>query len=372
METQKKEQKPIMNWESQEPFDKDCRVVWWSRLDNRYQVEVQRSGEKTGTLIIFDHNDCDKAIFKSNVGLSYGALFGPDVMDVELWQNMATDAVDGKTKEREEKVSALKLTVRKKSSKMTKREILELKREIDGKIQEEEKKYSGTIKEHKLANILKLEKQAILYEVVDDLYSAALWYEFAASSALHTLKNLDWVEELLLKAEDAVNRCPQEKKRGNGFGSAEEDIYHTKKMLEDLKKLPGEDISEIIAFLEQEDKKYNGTMPIEELDSVIFYEQLALSHLKLTDKVYKNKDPTGFAAQNFTFAAQTAIKNGSMGWARDLIKSAKDALANSVPGPQHSKYYFPNLANDLSSLNAICEGADTFENYMAQKRKNMS
>ena len=83
-----------MAWESQEPFDKECRVVWWSRLDKRYQIEVQRSGEKSGILIIFDHNDGNKAIFKSNVNLSYGAVFGPDVMDVELWQNMATDAVD--------------------------------------------------------------------------------------------------------------------------------------------------------------------------------------------------------------------------------------------------------------------------------------
>lgn len=372
METHKKEQKPIMAWGSQEPFDQECKVVWWSRVDNRYQVEVHRTSDRSGTLLIFDHENNDKVILTKSVNLSYGAKFGPDVMDVELWKGISIDAIDGKSNVEIAKTEDFKSNVRKFQEDMTHEEKLAIVRGIDKKIREEREKYSGSMSEHMLSDILKFERKAMLYEAADDLYSAALWYCTAASSSLHTLKSFDWTEELLLRAKNAVNNCPPEKNRGSGFGSAEEDIYYTKKSLEDLKKLPDEDISEIALFLEQESRKYNGTMPIEELDRVIFGEQLALLHLKLTDKVYKNKDPTGFAAQNFTFAAQTAIKNGNVEWARDLIKNAKDALANSVPGPQYSQYYFPNLANDISSLNDICQGTKTFESYIEEKRKALS
>ncbi len=372
MEVHKREQKPIMEWASQEPFDKECKVVWWSRVDKRYQVEVHRNSERSGTLFIFDHENNNKIIASKDVNLSYGAAFGPDVMDVELWQGLSIDAIDGKSSAEAAKINDFKSNVRKFQKGMTNGEKLVVVREIKAKIKEERGKYAGTIDERALSEILAYEKKAMLYEAADDLYSAALWYVLAASSSLHTLKSFGWTEELLLRAENAVNNCPPEKNRGDGFGSAEEDIYHTKKRLEDLKKLSGEDISEIVAFLEQESKKYNSTMPIEELDSVIFSEQLALSHLKLTDKVYKNNDPSGYAAQNFTFAAQCAIKNGNKEWANDLIKRAKEALANSIPWPQYTKYYFPNLANDISNLSEVCNGNKTYESYIEEKRKALS
>lgn len=37
----------------------------------------------------------DQVLERQNVGLSYGALFGPDVEDVLDWQQRAVDFIDG-------------------------------------------------------------------------------------------------------------------------------------------------------------------------------------------------------------------------------------------------------------------------------------
>jgi hypothetical protein len=89
--------KPIMAWESQEPFDSNARVVWWSRVDDRYQVEVQRVDKSNGQLCIFDHVNNDVLIFEEPVALSYGAAFGPDVDDVDEWREIVLNAIDART-----------------------------------------------------------------------------------------------------------------------------------------------------------------------------------------------------------------------------------------------------------------------------------
>lgn len=71
------------------------KLVWWSRLDNRYQIEVHYTDEYgKGILYIFDHQDGDKKIHQEDVGLAYGALFGPDAYDVDEWRNRAEGVVD--------------------------------------------------------------------------------------------------------------------------------------------------------------------------------------------------------------------------------------------------------------------------------------
>ena len=90
--------KPLLAWESTEQSDKDGIVIWTAHLDERYQVEVQRTGKCTAVLALFDHESGDKNIFEKEVGLSYGALFGPDVADVELWQQMTVDYLDNRAK----------------------------------------------------------------------------------------------------------------------------------------------------------------------------------------------------------------------------------------------------------------------------------
>lgn len=90
-------QRPIMPWDSQDAFDPEGKVVWWTRLDKRYQVEVQRKGDYEGTLFIWDHEDEDGGwIMGRAVTLSYAARFGPDVADVAEWQNIAIELVDSR------------------------------------------------------------------------------------------------------------------------------------------------------------------------------------------------------------------------------------------------------------------------------------
>lgn len=65
--------------------------IWSVTLDDRYIVTVDRTGDYTGELAI--HLD-DKELLREPVGLSYGALFGPDVDDVQTWQRRAIKFVD--------------------------------------------------------------------------------------------------------------------------------------------------------------------------------------------------------------------------------------------------------------------------------------
>ena len=84
--------KPLADWDNEQSSNPN--LVWWSRLDNRYQIEVYRKGEHEAKLVIFDHTDNDKVLMSLDVGLSYGAIFGPDVDDVMYWQEMACNFVD--------------------------------------------------------------------------------------------------------------------------------------------------------------------------------------------------------------------------------------------------------------------------------------
>lgn len=53
-------------------------VVWTSTLDGRYEVTVIRTDEYHGELTI---SEGDQILHRESVGLSYGAIFGPDVQE---------------------------------------------------------------------------------------------------------------------------------------------------------------------------------------------------------------------------------------------------------------------------------------------------
>lgn len=89
--------KPLASWDDEQSSHPE--LVWWSRLDNKYQIEVHRKGERKARLFIFDHTDGDKVLKSFDVGLSYGAIFGPDIADVSVWQGMAANFVDSLLKE---------------------------------------------------------------------------------------------------------------------------------------------------------------------------------------------------------------------------------------------------------------------------------
>lgn len=87
-------QGPVMDWDSTDVTDGDW-IVWWSRLDNRYQVEVVSDPDSSGlaTLTIYDHAQDDTPIHTEQVGLAYGAVFGPDASDVAAWKTIALKVV---------------------------------------------------------------------------------------------------------------------------------------------------------------------------------------------------------------------------------------------------------------------------------------
>jgi len=88
---------PLANWDDDKSLHP--QLVWWNKLDERYQVEVQRIGEGSesgyrGTFFVFDHQEKNKMLLGEKVGLSYQARFGPDVQDVSDWQDRAAKFVD--------------------------------------------------------------------------------------------------------------------------------------------------------------------------------------------------------------------------------------------------------------------------------------
>ncbi len=71
-------------------------LVWQSRLDGRYQIEVQRIPKEThrGIFVIFDAQQDLKQIYAEDVPLMYGAQFGPDMSDVKSWMDKGCVVVD--------------------------------------------------------------------------------------------------------------------------------------------------------------------------------------------------------------------------------------------------------------------------------------
>lgn len=85
---------PLLPWNAADRGDYPALLVWRARLDTRYLVEVQRTDDYHGKLLIFDHEREDQEIAHWDVGLSYGAVFGPDTADVQEWEEKVTDFID--------------------------------------------------------------------------------------------------------------------------------------------------------------------------------------------------------------------------------------------------------------------------------------
>lgn len=65
----------------------DAPPVWQSMLDRHYDVRVTRTEDThLGILKITDTRD-GRVVLEESVPLSYGAMFGPDVLDVQAWKD---------------------------------------------------------------------------------------------------------------------------------------------------------------------------------------------------------------------------------------------------------------------------------------------
>lgn len=83
---------PLAVWDNND--SSHPQLVWWTRLDQRWQVEVQRVNDYNATLCVFDHTHDNTLRHSEPVGLAYGAIMGPDVDDVRTWQESAIAFVD--------------------------------------------------------------------------------------------------------------------------------------------------------------------------------------------------------------------------------------------------------------------------------------
>jgi hypothetical protein len=68
--------------------------VWQATVDRgTWSCQVVGTGEYRGVLTVTRVRD-GKEILQQEVGLSYGAVFGPDVADVAEWQDLSITAID--------------------------------------------------------------------------------------------------------------------------------------------------------------------------------------------------------------------------------------------------------------------------------------
>lgn len=74
----------------------EAQIVWNSTVDNgQYYARVTRIHDDRGLLEVFvGENDTGKFLLEEEVVLSYGAVFGPDVADVALWEGKAITVID--------------------------------------------------------------------------------------------------------------------------------------------------------------------------------------------------------------------------------------------------------------------------------------
>lgn len=86
--------KPLLKFNEKQPLFVDG-LVWGSVLDRRYLAEVHRLDDENGMLRVFDHKKNDEMIYEEPVVLMHGAKFGPDYEDVDKWQKMVVERIDG-------------------------------------------------------------------------------------------------------------------------------------------------------------------------------------------------------------------------------------------------------------------------------------
>jgi hypothetical protein len=68
-------------------------VIWEAVLDEKFRCSVTRINKRGGNLRVVE-TDTDQELLNQDVGLMYGARFGPDIEDVEKWQSICVAVVD--------------------------------------------------------------------------------------------------------------------------------------------------------------------------------------------------------------------------------------------------------------------------------------
>lgn len=71
-------------------------IIWEGGFDNNtYYATVSRDNDNEGTLDVYEGaTPSGDPVYSARVGLSYGAMFGPDVADVNDWIKKVLDFID--------------------------------------------------------------------------------------------------------------------------------------------------------------------------------------------------------------------------------------------------------------------------------------
>jgi hypothetical protein len=67
------------------------QIVRQSTLDDRYEVQVVRVAPYQGKLLI---READEEIYSQRVGMMFDTLIGPMAADLDVWEEMAIDAIN--------------------------------------------------------------------------------------------------------------------------------------------------------------------------------------------------------------------------------------------------------------------------------------
>lgn len=70
-------------------------IIWSSRLDDTFDVKVERLAPYNGELVIIQDG---KELLRETVSISYNALFGPDIADLDQWTQRCCEFVDALSK----------------------------------------------------------------------------------------------------------------------------------------------------------------------------------------------------------------------------------------------------------------------------------
>lgn len=85
--------RPLCDWD--DDHSAPAEVLWWSRLDERYQVEAHGLPARRVRLVAFDHANDDQIVGCAVVRMIGEPRYGPDPDDVYAWQIILESWVDG-------------------------------------------------------------------------------------------------------------------------------------------------------------------------------------------------------------------------------------------------------------------------------------
>lgn len=74
-------------------MNSDIDVIWSQTLDDIYLCEVKRTTQYWAKLSITEISTSEVK-HAEDVYVLYGAMFGPDIADVEMWQDLCVSVID--------------------------------------------------------------------------------------------------------------------------------------------------------------------------------------------------------------------------------------------------------------------------------------